>query len=227
MDYPAAPTLEFGCVALATAAEIALKTPNPDSNVDCVYYSIKADFQMEPYMGTLHQGPLCTTLACFRLGQHWLHTLLGRYGPNRVPYENRWCQHCASMQHMMVDLEEHAIFECPLYAREVGVECCAAQSLDASPIQLKAARRTTQGSTIKSQEPRPAPPITERDASTQQPTSTGQGEGINHLHPRMTGQRLEEGSKLQECCGQGFKSPRLSKRGQPCMRDIESATDRL
>ena len=69
--------------------------------------------------------------------------------------------------------------------------------------------------------------ITERDASTQQPTSTGQGEGINHLHPRMTDQHLEEGSKLQECCGQGFKSPRLSKRGQPCMRDIESATDRL
>ena len=69
---------------------------------------------MEAYLATLHQGPLRTTLARLRLGQHWLHTRLGRYGPNRVPYENRWCQHCA-MQHMVVDLEEHAIFECLLY----------------------------------------------------------------------------------------------------------------
>ena len=54
---------EVGCVALATAAETALVTPNTDSNLDHLYYSIsiKADFQMEPYMDTLHQGPLRTT----------------------------------------------------------------------------------------------------------------------------------------------------------------------
>ena len=104
-----------GCTALATAAETALMTPKADSNLDRIYYSIKNDFQMEPYLGTLHQGPLRTTLARLRLGQHWLHTRLGRYGPIRVPYENRWCQQCASMQRMVVDSEEHAIFECPLY----------------------------------------------------------------------------------------------------------------
>ena len=31
------------------------------NNLDRIYYSIKADFQMEPYLGTLHQGPLRTT----------------------------------------------------------------------------------------------------------------------------------------------------------------------
>ena len=90
-------------------------TPNPDSNLDRIYYSIKADFQMEPYLGTLHQGSLRTPLARFRLGQHWLQTRLGRCGPNRVPYEYRWCQQCALMQRMVVGSEEHAIFECSLY----------------------------------------------------------------------------------------------------------------
>ena len=104
-----------GCAALATAAETALMTPNPDSNLDRIYHSIKADFQMEPYLATLHQAPLRTTSARFRLGQHWLHSRLGRCGPDKMPYEDRWCHHCASMQHMVVDLEEHAIFEGPLY----------------------------------------------------------------------------------------------------------------
>ena len=59
---------------------------------------------------------LRTTLARFRLGQHWLQIRLGRFGPHRVPYESRWCQHCASFnQHKAVDSEEHALFECPLY----------------------------------------------------------------------------------------------------------------
>ena len=42
-----------GCVALATAAEIALMTPNPESNLDRLYHSIKVDFQMELCLGTL------------------------------------------------------------------------------------------------------------------------------------------------------------------------------
>ena len=47
-----------------------------------------------------------------RLGQHFC---LGRFGPNRVPCEKRWCRHCASMQHMVVALEEHVLLECLLY----------------------------------------------------------------------------------------------------------------
>ena len=65
---------EVRCVALATAAETGLMTPNPDSNLDGVYYSLKVDFDwMEPYLGTLHRGPLRTTLARFISGQRWLH----------------------------------------------------------------------------------------------------------------------------------------------------------
>ena len=71
---------------------------------------------MEPYLTQLHRGPLRTTLARFRLGQHWLQTRLGRFGPHRVPYESRWCRHCASVnQHKAVDSEEHALLKCPLY----------------------------------------------------------------------------------------------------------------
>ena len=99
---------------MAAAAEIALVTPTLDNNLDRVYYSFKTDFRMEPYLTQLHRGPLRTTLARFRLGQHWLQTRLGRFGPHRVPYESRWCQHCASVnQHKAVDSEEHAWFECP------------------------------------------------------------------------------------------------------------------
>ena len=56
-----------GCVALATAAEAALMTPNPNGNLNRIDYSIKADFQMEPYLGTLHQGPLRTNLALWHV----------------------------------------------------------------------------------------------------------------------------------------------------------------
>ena len=107
---------EAGCTAMAAAAETSLMTPTLDDNLDRVYYSFKTDFRMEPYLTQLHRGPLRTTLARFRLGQHWLQTRLGRFGPHRVPYESRWCRHCASVnQHKAVDSEEHALFECPLY----------------------------------------------------------------------------------------------------------------
>ena len=107
---------EAGCTAMAAAAETALMTPTLDNNLDRVYYSFKTDFRMEPYLTQLHRGPLRTTLARFRLGQHWLQTRLGRFGPHWVPYESRWCRHCASVdQHKAVDSEEHALFECPLY----------------------------------------------------------------------------------------------------------------
>ena len=69
---------------------------------------------MELYLTQLHRGPLRTTLARFRLGQHWLQNRLGRFGPHRVPYESRWCQHCASVnQHRAVDSEEHALLSAP------------------------------------------------------------------------------------------------------------------
>ena len=107
---------EAGCTAMAAAAETALMTPTLDNNLDRVYYSYKTDFRMEPYLTQRHRGPLRTALARFRLGQHWLQTQLGRFGPHRVPYESRWCQHCASVNpHEAVDSEEHALFECPLY----------------------------------------------------------------------------------------------------------------
>ena len=54
------PKKEMGIGSLCT---LFLMTPNPDSNLDRIYCSIKADFQMEPYLGMLHQGPLRTTLA--------------------------------------------------------------------------------------------------------------------------------------------------------------------
>ena len=105
-----------GCVALATAAEKGLMTPYPNS--DRVHYSIKADFQMEPYLGTLHhQGPLRTSLAPFRLGQHWLHTWAAIHQiecPMEVGVSSSWCQYCASMQYMVVD-SQHAMFECSRY----------------------------------------------------------------------------------------------------------------
>ena len=108
---------EFSCAALATAAETALMTPSPSNNLDRVYYSFKTTFEMEPYLSELHRGPQLTTLVRFRLGQHWLYTRIGRFGPQRVPYDSRWCQYCAlSAQRLVVDSEEHAIFHCPLYA---------------------------------------------------------------------------------------------------------------
>ena len=95
---------------------ICAHIPTLDNNLDRVYYSFKTDFRMEPYLTQLHLGPLRTTLARFRLGQHWLLTRLGRFGPHREPYESRWCQHCALVnQHKAVDSEEHALFECPLH----------------------------------------------------------------------------------------------------------------
>ena len=107
---------EAGCTAMAAAAETALMTPTLDNNLDRVYYSFKTDFRMEPCLTQLHRGPLRTTLARFRLRQHWLQPRLGRFGPHRVPYESRWCQHCASVnRHKAVDSEEHALFEWTLY----------------------------------------------------------------------------------------------------------------
>ena len=64
---------EAGCTAIAAAAETALMTPTLDNNLDRVYYSFKTEFGMEAYLTQLHRGPLRTTLARFRLGQHWLH----------------------------------------------------------------------------------------------------------------------------------------------------------
>ena len=57
-----------GCEALAAAAETALLTPNPDSNMDRIYYSFKEGLRMEPFLYELYRGPLRTTLARFRLG---------------------------------------------------------------------------------------------------------------------------------------------------------------
>ena len=71
---------------------------------------------MEPYLSELHRGPQRTTLVRFRLGQHWLYTRIGCFGPHRMLYDSRWCQICAlSAQCLVVDSEEHAIFHCPLY----------------------------------------------------------------------------------------------------------------
>ena len=79
--------------ALVTAAETALLTPSPSNNLDRVYLSFRTTFQMEPYLSELHRGPQRTTLVRFRLGQHWLYTRIGRFGPRRVPYDSRWCQY--------------------------------------------------------------------------------------------------------------------------------------
>ena len=65
---------EAGCTAMAAAAETALMTPTLDNNLDRVYYSFKTDFKMELYLTQLHRSPLRTTLARFRLEQHWLQT---------------------------------------------------------------------------------------------------------------------------------------------------------
>ena len=53
---------EVGCEALATAAETALLSPNPDSMAR-LYYSFKEGLKMEPFLYKLHRGPLRTTLA--------------------------------------------------------------------------------------------------------------------------------------------------------------------
>ena len=80
------------------------------------YYSFKFTFQMGPYLSELHRGTQRTTLVRFRLGQHWLYTRIGRFGPHLVPYDSKWCQYCAvSAQRLVVDSEEHAIFHRPLY----------------------------------------------------------------------------------------------------------------
>ena len=105
---------ETGCTAIAAAVETALMTPTLGNNLDRVYYSFKPEFGMEAYLTQLHRGPLRTTLARFRLGHHWLQTRLGRFGPHWVPCESRWCQHCALVnQQMVVDSEEHALFDSP------------------------------------------------------------------------------------------------------------------
>ena len=119
-----------GCTAIAAAAETALMTPTLDNNLDRVYYSFNTEFGMEAHLTQLHRGPLRTTLARFRLEQHWLQTRLGRVGPHRVPYESRWCQQCALVnQHMVVDSEEHALFDCPLYHDLQQQQPCAQQQL--------------------------------------------------------------------------------------------------
>ena len=59
--------------------------------------------------------PSRTDLARLRAGQHWLQTRIGRFGPHRVPYESRWCHPCALLnQHLVVESQEHASFECLL-----------------------------------------------------------------------------------------------------------------
>ena len=91
-------------------------TPSPSNNLDWVYYNLKSTFRLETYLSELHRGPQRTTLVRFRLGQHWLYTRIGRFGPHRVLYDCRWCQYCAlSAQCLVVDSEEHAIFHCPLH----------------------------------------------------------------------------------------------------------------
>ena len=107
---------------MAAAAETALMPPTLDNHLDRVHYrTVKIGFRIEPYPKQLHRGPLRTSLARFRLGQHWLQTQLGRFGPHQVPYESRWCQHCASVyQHRVVDSENYALFEC-LRRRPLGI----------------------------------------------------------------------------------------------------------
>ena len=65
-------------------------------------------------------------------------------------------------------------------AREVGVECCVAQSLDASPIQHKATQQTTHGSTIMLQEPRPGSQSMMQAHNSQQLLEQREG---RHLQP--------------------------------------------
>ena len=90
-------------------------TPNPDNNMDGIYYSFMDGLRMEPSLYELYRGHLRTTLARFGLNLHWLHIRQLRF--QQVPYENRWCPCCsASSQRLVVDSEEHALFHCPLYA---------------------------------------------------------------------------------------------------------------
>ena len=107
-------------------------------------------------------------------------------------------------------------------ASKADVECCVAQTLDASPTQHKAAQ--------KSQEP-PPPRVTEYDASRHTAA-------IKHLNKegdeapanRMTGQRLYEGSITASCRSAVTGAPNRQdsqKRGDPCMRQSQPPFGRM
>ena len=103
----------------------------------------------------------------------------------------------------LLGCDHHPIFHI-IFAREVGAECCIAQSLDASPTQHKAAQQTTQGRTMKLQEPRPGLQSMMHAHSSQQ--ALGQGEGMNYLQSYSTG--LVKALK-REAAMQAARSPGL------------------
>ena len=119
---PPGASLDIGAAisTLTATAQTAVLTPaQPASHMDLVYYSHKSSFCMEPYLLSVSNQKLRCALARFRLGQHWLQTRWGRFGPNHIPYDQRFCPHCAHAAEnaeRVVDSEHHFLFSCPKYA---------------------------------------------------------------------------------------------------------------
>ena len=99
--------------AHTAAAESATMAPSPSSHLEGIYFAHKRSPGMEAYLYRLQNRALRVTMAHFRTGQHWLQIRLGRFA--KVPYEQRFCLHCAQQQQSHVDTEEHMIFSCPKY----------------------------------------------------------------------------------------------------------------
>ena len=99
--------------AHAAAAESAALTPTPANQLHGVYFTHERSPGMEAYLYRLQNRALRVTMAHFRTGQHWLQIRLGRFA--KVPYEQRFCLHCAQQQQSHLDTEEHMIFSCPKY----------------------------------------------------------------------------------------------------------------
>ena len=58
---------------------------------------------------------LRNTLACFRLGQHWLQLRHGRFGPNIVPCHMTGVSASTALVFQVLSLLHHMLFACPLY----------------------------------------------------------------------------------------------------------------
>ena len=83
--------------------------PDPDSNIQRTYYSIKQHHRMEPYIYEAKNAHMRKIVARFRCGLHWLQINVGRH--RHIERQERFCLSCKHA----IDDEMHALFSCPVY----------------------------------------------------------------------------------------------------------------
>ena len=98
--------------ALKDSFILKAMTAEPNSHLQCTYFSMKTEFRWEPYITQAKTKAARTTLARFRTGRHWLQVCMGRR--RQVDYAQRRCPTCTDC----IENEEHAIFHCRTYTHQ-------------------------------------------------------------------------------------------------------------